>query len=342
MACRSSLSQLKLTFPLFWRHPAVRYVYDVAPEIPTLVFSVAYYAVAACGLLAVLAFEKLKSDGGSTEENSTLSIRGGVELGGYLFLGNAFQVFGLRTVPSDRAAFLLQLTTIMVPLVQALLAGSLATISKRVWIASVTALVGVAIISLDGAKSLDTSEINFSGGDLLIVCAAVLYTFHCIRLEIYAKTTSAVKLALTKATTEMSLSLAAAVSLVVCSNVLSNDGSSNSILSSLASTGNSISIFVSDFSSMVQSDNSPGILPAVAATSWIGLVTVAYTICAQSYGQKYVKAATANLLYTTQPLYTAGFAWIVLGETLGPLGYSGGLIILLAVLLVAFDEENSS
>lgn len=65
-------------------------------------------------------------------------------------------------------------------------------------------------------------------------------------------------------------------------------------------------------------------------------------IYAQSFGQKYVKPATANLIYTIQPLYTAFFAWLLLGETLGPLGYGGGIVVLLAVLLVATDDSVES
>lgn len=108
--------------PLAWGtfEPAVRYVYEVAPQIPTLVFSVAYYAVAAAGLLALIVYEKLnarnsvqetvdKTTAGEIPPQTTTqsSLYGGIELGTYLFLGNAFQVFGLRTTPSDRAAFLL-------------------------------------------------------------------------------------------------------------------------------------------------------------------------------------------------------------------------------------------
>lgn len=63
-------------------------------------------------------------------------------------------------------------------------------------------------------------------------------------------------------------------------------------------------------------------------------------IYAQSFGQRYIKPETANLIYTIQPLYTALFAWLLLGETLGPLGYGGGMVVLLAVLLVATEETT--
>ena len=46
---------------------------------------------------------------------------------------------------------------------------------------------------------------HFPTGQLVtsyIVAAAVAYMFHCIRLEGYAKSTSAIKLAASKATTE--------------------------------------------------------------------------------------------------------------------------------------------
>ena len=326
---------------IFASTTAVRYVYDVAPEIPTLVFSVAYYAIAASGLLAILVLQSLGKENDTTEDTQT-SLKGGVELGTYLFLGNAFQVFGLRTVQSDRAAFLLQLTTIFVPFLQAILAGSFSRISTRVWLASFTALLGVAVISLDGADGAMVDRFGLSGGDALIVAAAVLYTFHCVRLELYAQTTSAVRLALTKAVTEMSLSLAVALSLVICSSInLHQETAPDSILSSCIISGESIKLFVTSFIKTVQTDGpNAGLLAAGAATTWIGLITVAYTICAQSYGQKYVKAATANLIYTTQPLYTAFFAWIFLDERLGPLGYAGGGIVLLSVLLVGFGDQE--
>lgn len=335
--CAEYFDYLLLIHPLYMNHPAVRYVYDVAPQIPTLLFSVAYYAVAVMGLFVVLMLEQNHRNNQHTlEDMMGSSLRGGIELGTFLFLGNALQVFGLRTVPSDRAAFLLQLTTIFVPFLQAVLSGSLTSISNRVWFASFAALAGVAILSLDGA---DSESVSFMTGDPLIIGAALLYTFHCVRLEVYAKTTSAVQLALTKAVTELSLSIIAVVTLVLGSDFLGED-SPSSVATSCASSGEAIKTFLSNFSQTLRTGNYQGLLAAGAATTWIGLVTVAYTICAQSYGQKYVEAAKANLIYTTQPLYTALFAWILLGETLGPQGYFGGIVLLLAVLLVTLDGSN--
>jgi hypothetical protein len=51
----------------------------------------------------------LAKNDASTEINdnddiiSTITARGGLELGSYLFIGNGLQVVGLQTVPADRA-----------------------------------------------------------------------------------------------------------------------------------------------------------------------------------------------------------------------------------------------
>jgi drug/metabolite transporter (DMT)-like permease len=82
------------------------------------------------------------------------------------------------------------------------------------------------------------------------------------------------------------------------------------------------------------------LLPALGAVMWMGWVTCAYTIYAQSFGQSCVNPTDANLIYTVQPIFTAIFAWDLLGETLGPAGYLGGALIGTAVYLVTVSEES--
>lgn len=110
-----------LTVPLAWGtfEPAVRYVYAIRPAVPGFVFSVAYYLVAASALSALAGLSMMRQEENPTMSSedeasatSSLPIRGGLELGTYLFVGNALQVIGLVNTPSDRAAFLLQLTTV--------------------------------------------------------------------------------------------------------------------------------------------------------------------------------------------------------------------------------------
>jgi drug/metabolite transporter (DMT)-like permease len=349
-----------LTVPFAWGtfEPAVRYVYAIEPPVPGFVFSVGYYLVAAVTLALLVVISSIihKNDESTNELtplgtaalNTSLPIRGGAELGVYLFLGNALQVLGLKTVPSDRAAFLLQLTTIFVPLVQSGFAGDLLAVPIRTWVACVIALAGVAVISLDGKELSDGTNMldsllgGFSSGDFLIVLAAFSYTFHCIRLERFAQETSAVKLAACKAATETILCGLLVTSLVLLgTNANAVDPvSPASVWAYAQEEGQDISHFVTSFSQQWESGYLPtaALLPALGAVFWTGWVTVAYTIYAQSFGQSRVKPADANLIYTIQPICTAIFAWLLLGETLGPLGYLGGAIIGFAVYLVIGND----
>ena len=337
----------------------MRLVYQIQPEIPPFVFSFVYYLAAVASLYALsFSFPQSLDDDESIsnnekeestaidKDNEFLPIQGGLELGTYLFVGNALQVIGLKTVPSDRAAFLLQLTTIFVPLVQAVFARNLLAVPVKVWLGCVLALVGVGLMGIDGSEnaalSLDAlKDIQFSQGDFFIMLGAFSYTFHCIRLELYAKTTSALKLATAKATVEtMWSAIAAIVSVLAVSLNLSGP-----VFDSLQGSGQDIISYLNGAQQAL--DRDPGIalsndsLQLGAATAWVGIVTVAYTIYAQSFGQSRVSPASANLIYAIQPIFTALFAWTLLGEKLGVFGYAGGALIGSAVLLVVKDADSN-
>jgi drug/metabolite transporter (DMT)-like permease len=354
-----------LTVPVAWGtfEVAVRYVYALEPAIPAFLFSLAYYTVATTALFAVAAvlstFVSAEKD-----ENEAWPIAGGMELGFYLFAGNLLQVVGLQTVASDRAAFLLQLTTVFVPLAQAFVidqSWEKNSVSSRIWMACGVALAGVGIMGLDRSTTTENSEasniqsilsqhlswdtlfeqLQWGVGDTLIVLAAVAYTFHCIRLARFAQTTSAVKLAACKASTETVLS-AMSVAVVLAFAAASGGASNDGATSFLTKSGQDCLDFVSTATALFSTGSmSVAVwLPAALAVVWTGLVPVAYTIAAQSYGQSRVRPVTANLIYTIQPICTALFAYILLHETLGPAGYIGGALIGSAVLLVVAPDDS--
>ena len=76
------------------------------------------------------------------------------------------------------------------------------------------------------------------------------------------------------------------------------------------------------------------------AVVWCGAVTCAYTIWAQSFGQRGVPAARANLVYTSQPVFSALFAFGLLHEVPTAATLAGGGLILIAVAaeVLAMDE----
>jgi drug/metabolite transporter (DMT)-like permease len=364
--------------------PVVKYVYEMDPPVPGFIFSGGYYLIAAV-TLSILSFlqhrsflsknptqsmiednsvvdtinidlneygepliqknDQLLSSDRSTSNQEATPFIAGLELGSYLFIGNCLQVIGLKTVPADRAAFLVQLTTIMVPLFQALFAGDLFAIPTQTWIACIMAFFGVVIMGFDGAdvESLDLQSImsgsnglSFSYGDSFIVAAAVAYTMHVIRLGRYAKFTTPLGLAASKATIEAIFSIL--------------------LVSFLMTTGPSSFTFLNDMSTEVKSyletlneQISLGQFPPkdstkiIGAILWTGWVTCAYTIYAQSFGQSRVKPADANLIYSIQPLFSALFAFVLLGESLGPSGWIGGSLIASSLWIVtASKDENKN
>jgi drug/metabolite transporter (DMT)-like permease len=230
--------------------------------------------------------------------------------------------------------------------VQSIQAKDLLAVPTKTWIACLVALGGVALIGLDGANeasisSLSLDSLQFSIGDLYIALGALFYTFHCIRLEKYAKTTFAVKLAAAKASTE---TMWCTLVVLACIVSATSDVFGLSSFDLARTSGDNILSYQESLSASLQDPSIPPRqwLILGAATAWTGLVTIAYTIYAQSFGQARVPPATANLIYTIQPFFTALVAFLVLGETLGPAGYVGGVLIGGAVLLVIAEEDPSS
>jgi drug/metabolite transporter (DMT)-like permease len=184
----------------------------------------------------------------------------------------------------------------------------------------------------------------FTGGDLLVVAAALAYTMHVLRLSSYVRKTTPLRLAGAKATVESLWSIALVFVLGSLKGSYST-GDSSSIPPSFIFN---LSQEITSYFATVQIAFSSGLLtfdmwiPAVCACLWTGLVTCAYTIYAQSFGQRRVDATEANLIYSAQPLFSALFAWALLGEKLGSAGFLGGSLIALALWLVTTSTSASS
>lgn len=303
-----------LTVPLSWGTyvPVVRYLYAIQPPVPGFVFSACYYTLAAATTTLLAVGQSRYSnpatavDGESRKYSlrSSIPVTGGIELGLYLFLANCLQVVALRTVESDRAAFLVQLTTVMVPLAEAVFAGNISSIPRLTWIACITAFGGIFIMGLDGRddliaiddplQSLFGALSSFSQGDCLIVGAALLYTLHVVRLGTYARSTTPIALSATKSTAESIFSLLLVAVLVGLSKNLPSDGTSaesDTLLGFLVETGREIASFFDIFAASVSdgSISSSALVSAGCAVLWTGWVTCAYTIWAQSFGQSRIR-----------------------------------------------------
>ena len=80
------------------------------------------------------------------------------------------------------------------------------------------------------------------------------------------------------------------------------------------------------------------LLPAVPLTTYLAIaylavVATALVAVVQTYAQRVVPAHLAALIFVLEPVFAAGFAAVLIGERLGPLGWAGAGLILGAMFL---------
>jgi len=110
------------------------------------------------------------------------SLRGGVFTGIWLFGGYAFQTVGLRLTTPSKSAFLTGLSTVMVPLLAALV--------YRIR-PSVVELGGVGLATAGmGLMTLESARWTMARGDLLTICCAAAFAAHILSLGHYASRVS--------------------------------------------------------------------------------------------------------------------------------------------------------
>jgi drug/metabolite transporter (DMT)-like permease len=196
-----------------------------------------------------------------------------------------------------------------------------------------------AILSSASGSNLQGFDITFSAGDGLIIIAAFAYSMHVVRLGRYAKFVTPLQLTASKARVEAVLSFALVVILFF--------GLPGTLFSDLSTE---ISTYIEGLgASITQSVSTPGETLVsspqlwdtlvIFAILWTGWVTCAYTIYAQSFGQRRVSPTDSNLIYSTQPIFSSLFAFGLLGETLGAAGYLGGGLIGTALWIVTSSTE---
>lgn len=231
------------------------------------------------------------------------SVIAGAELGLWKCLGTTANIYGLSQTSSDHGAFLIQLTTLIVPVVQGIIG---VPIPKRIWAAIGLALGGVFIFTQDPNQS-DCASLQ---GDIICACAAVFYATYDLRLFRWGKLVPTNELITTKMVTQSLLSL-------VLLSVLGRQETINFL-----------------------SDTSADDLKLVGAVAlWSGLAVNCVAPYLQVSGQQAVGPARAQILYASQPLWAAIMSFFLLGEACGIEGITGGILFLCAMFLAATADN---
>jgi drug/metabolite transporter (DMT)-like permease len=127
-------------------------------------------------------------------------LRAGSIAGCFLFLGFAFQTFGLRLTSPAKSAFITGLSVPLVPLVAALVYRTRPRLFEVLGVCCAT--VGLGLLTLPGAT------FAIGKGDLLTLCCAVAYAAHIVTVGNYSGAVPFETLAVTQVGISALLSLA--------------------------------------------------------------------------------------------------------------------------------------
>ena len=242
-------------------------------------------------VLALLILGKFKPD--------KQEIKGGIITGGLLFLAFIFHTYGLKYTTVAKNAFIVGSNVIFVPIILTLIMKK--TQSKIVWISTFIALIGLALITLDGAQG------GLNIGDLITVIGTIIVAFYILRVEAYVKEGNPLNIATIQVLTVGLLSLIPAFILETP---------------------------IADLSIQALT---PLMIRNLLILS-IGCTSIAYLLA--NYAQSIVSASRTALLYVFEPLFGAFLGWLLLGEVVGIQGIIGALLITFATIMPQFTKKN--
>ncbi len=297
------LSLLNLA-PLLWGSSYVVLKQTISTIPPSILNLISY-------TLAALCFTPF------LKQNQRL-VKAGLELGFWLLLGSATQTTGLQYTSASRSAFITTLYVVLVPLIihlSAILSKFLAKKTTNKNLVSVAKMDKVqapiwftAILALIGVGILSYDRYPPNIGDLWTLVTACSYALYIIRIESYARKFN-------------SFSLAAA--------------------QMWGAVGFAFLWVSTDKSHWLTSLQTLFDLPW-SALLYLGLVVTTGTICIQTWGQARVKSTQAAVIYTLEPVWGLVFAYLILGEVLGPRGWFGAAMIIIAALISQFYSSSKS
>ncbi|GKY90986.1 hypothetical protein MPSEU_000071400 [Mayamaea pseudoterrestris] len=295
--------------------PVWHYVYEGNHSPPPLFLNAIVSAVAFLGLVAFAPILDSKVDRGSKNmaaigetKWSKKSFRGGMELGLWKGLGTTCHIYGMALTTANHGAFLLQLTTLIVPVLQGLRGAEV--IPRRVQLAVALALAGIFAFTQDpsGVSDVPIDAAQMQTGDLLVLGAAFFYSLYDIQTYYWGKEVPRTELVTIK------VGFQAILSCALCAIVGRQE-----VLEYFA--------------------NAPNYAVLVPTILWSGLIVNALATFLQVGGIQAVGPTRAQTIFASQPLWASIMDFFFLGETMGPQGFVGGGSFLGALFLAATSDD---
>jgi len=294
---------------LIWgsQHAVIKEVVEVASPASLNAARFSLAAVASLPWLPGAPWRPRSADVGDAERSlrTRLTWAAGMELGAFSFSGFALQAVGLQFTSASRSAFLLYLNVKLVPVLALLAYGR--SSSARTWLSAAVALCGTALLSFDGSPP--------NVGDAWSLAAALASAGFILRLDEAARQ-GREEGGMPLNPAELNAATISA-SAVLCSVWALTEAA-------LAPGG----IFGRESLATASA-----LAPYSAELLYLALATTALAQWLQALGQSRVSGQDAAIVYALDPVYAAGFSYVLLGETLGPQGVAGAGLVLAAVVM---------
>ena len=259
-------------------------------------FLAARFSVAAAALLVLFR-------GIWKEPVSWKSLAGGGLTGIFLYSGFLLQTLGLRLTTAPKSAFITGLSTVMVPLLAALVYRIRPQVSEVAGVLVATA--GMGLMTLEGPVGSISGSIggSISRGDWLTFSCAIAFAAHIVTLGHFSGRMSFELLSV------MQVGFAALAALLLLPWVETPQ---------------------TQWRSMV-----------IWAIMITGLLATALAFTVQAWAQHYTTATRTALIYSLEPVFAWVTSYCITGESLSGRAAAGAALILSGVVLVEMKPFGS-
>ena len=224
----------------------------------------------------------------------------GALAGVFLFSGYLFQTLGLQLTTAPRSAFITGLTSVMVPLLAALVYRNRPQVSEVAGVLVATA--GLGLMTIEGAGAGVGAAGSISRGDLLTFFCAIGFAAHIVTLGHFSE--------------NMRFQLLS-VAQVGAAAVLA------------------LSLFWWAETPHVRWR--PAVICAILVT---GLLATALAFTIQAWAQQYTTSTRTGLIYMLEPVFAWITSYCMVGEGLSGRAAAGAALILGGVVLVELKPLN--